>query len=132
PVCGAASGAWGFDAGSSDWSLGLDSYGQTTPVTDARIQKTAANIVDAFTSAPVVHDLKVTAPSSVTAGVAFSVTVVAENDQGVPVAGYSGTVHFATSDTSSGGMLPAEAKLTTRQGTVSVTPIKAGAQAADA
>ncbi|TMF08966.1 MAG: hypothetical protein E6I37_15775 [Chloroflexi bacterium] len=124
----AASGAWVFDAGSIYWSLGLDSYGQTTPVTDARIQKTTANILDAFTSSPIVHDLKVTAPSSVTAGVAFSVTVVAENDQGVPVAGYGGTVHFATSDTSSGVVLPADAKLTSGQGTFSVTLIKAGAQ----
>jgi hypothetical protein len=125
----AASGAWVFDAGSIYWSLGLDTYGQTTPVTDARIQKTTANILDAFTSSPIVHDLKVTAPSSVTAGVAFSLTVVAENDQGIPVAGYSGTVHFATSDTSSGVVLPADSRLTNGQGTFSVTLIKAGVQA---
>jgi hypothetical protein len=124
----AASGAWVFNAGSIYWSLGLDTYGQTTPVTDARIQKTTANILDAFTASPIVHDLKVTAPSGVTAGVAFSVTVVAENDQGIPVGGYSGTVHFATSDSSSGVVLPADSRLTNGQGTFSVTLIKAGSQ----
>jgi hypothetical protein len=61
--------------------------------------------------------------------VAFSLTVVAENDQGIPVAGYSGTVHFATSDTSSGVVLPADSRLTNGQGTFSVTLIKAGVQA---
>jgi len=75
-----------------------------------------------------VHDLKLTVPATATAGQAFSAAVTAENAQGNPVASYSGTVHFSTSDTSSGVRLPADSTLTNGQGSFSVTLDRAGAQ----
>src|SRR4029077_7470698 len=116
----APSGAWVFSSGTIAWSRGLDSfwYGRADP----RIQQTTRNLLDSFLfGAPVVHDLKVSAPGSVTAGASFVVNVVAENAQGNPVPSYSGTVHFGTSDASGGVRLPADATLTNGQGTFSVT-----------
>jgi hypothetical protein len=123
----APSGAWVFSSGTISWSRGLDGfwYGRADP----RIQQTTRNLFDAFLfGAPVVHDLKVSAPGSVTAGTSFAVSVVAENAQGNPVTSYSGTVHFATSDTSGGVRLPANATLTNGQGTFSVTLGAGGGQ----
>ena len=68
------------------------------------------------------------APATAIAGDPVSVTVVAENVQGTPVTSYSGTVHWTSSDTSSGVVLPADATLTGGQGTFQVTLTKAGAQ----
>src|SRR5207249_3453515 len=72
--------------------------------------------------------LKVTAPASVNAGQPMTVTVVAEDLRGNPVPQYGGTLHFTSSDTSSGVVLPADSSLTNGQGTFSVTLTKAGAQ----
>ena len=79
-------------------------------------------------AAPLVHALKVTAPPTVTAGDAFSVTVAAVTAQGDPVTSYSGTVHFSSSDTSSAVVLPADSALANGQGTFSVTLASAGSQ----
>src|SRR5437867_139629 len=94
---------------------------------DSRIQRATANILNAFlTGAPVVKVLVGEAPATVTAGQAFTVAVTAENDQGNPVAQYGGTVHFSSSDSSPGALLPADATLTNGQGSFSVTLIGAG------
>src|SRR3989442_207010 len=96
---------------------------------DSRIQQATANILNAFlTGTPVVKVLVGEAPATVTAGQAFTVVVTAENDQGNPVAQYGGTVHFSSSDTSAGVVLPADATLTNGQGTFSATLIKVGPQ----
>ena len=126
----APSGAWVFSTGTMSWSWALDDFGNGSGLVDPRIQQTTANVLNAFiTTAPLpVHDLKVVVPASATAGQAFSVSVTAEDANGSPVTSYSGTVHFASSDTSSGVILPADSKLTNGQGTFSVTLIKAGAQ----
>jgi hypothetical protein len=50
--------------------------------------------------------LLVTAPSSATAGTAFSITVTAADTYGNIISGYAGTVHFTSSDTASGVVLP--------------------------
>src|SRR5437870_8288782 len=123
----APSGAWVFSSGTMSWSWGLINF--FANVADARIQRTTANILNAFlTGAPVVQDLRVTAPATVTAGQAFTLTVTAENSQGNPVDGYSGTVHFSSSDTSPGVLLPADSTLTHGQGSFSVTLATAGSQ----
>src|SRR4029077_6049906 len=102
----APSGAWVFAAGTMSWSWALDNFGHN--LADARNHQTTANILNAFgPGAPVVHDLKVTAPAPVTAGQPFMVSVIAENAQGNSVASYSGTVHFSSSDASTGVVLPA-------------------------
>ncbi|HKV32266.1 MAG TPA: N,N-dimethylformamidase beta subunit family domain-containing protein [Candidatus Dormibacteraeota bacterium] len=44
----APSGAWVFAAGTMGWANGLDGYYQNTDLTDWRIQRTTANLLDAF------------------------------------------------------------------------------------
>ena len=61
----------------------------------------------------------VLAPSSVTAGAAFNVTVTALDQLDNPVAGYTGTVHFTS--TSGAAVLPADSLLTSGVGTFSTT-----------
>ena len=67
----------------------------------------------------------VSAPSSATAGTAFSVTVKAYDAAGNLATGYSGTVHFAST---SAGTLPADSTLSGGVGTFSVTLTSAGSQ----
>jgi esterase/lipase superfamily enzyme len=50
-------------------------------------------------------------PSSATAGVAFSGTVTAQDQFGNTATGYTGTVHFTSSDTGTGVILPANLTL---------------------
>jgi parallel beta-helix repeat protein len=50
---------------------------------------------------------QVVAPASVTAGTAFTITVTALDPFGNVATGYTGTVHFTTSDPSAGVILPA-------------------------
>src|SRR5436305_11940721 len=123
----APSGAWIFAAGTIAWGSALDTWNSN--VTDTRVQQITANILNAFINgAPIVHHLTVSAPSTATAGQAATVTVTAENDHNNLVPDYNGTVHFSTSDTSTGVILPADATLTNGQGSFPVTLIKAGAQ----
>jgi N,N-dimethylformamidase beta subunit-like protein len=123
----APSGAWVFAAGTMSWTWGLDNFYRG--VADARIQRTTANLLDAFVNgAPTVDHLAVSGPASATAGQSFNVTVSAVNAQGNTVPSYSGRVHFTSSDTSSGVVLPADATLTNGTGSFPVTLTKAGAQ----
>jgi hypothetical protein len=57
---------------------------------------------------PATHFQVVASASSVTAGSAFSITVTALDASNNIASGYSGTVHFTTSDTRSGVVLPAD------------------------
>src|SRR5207248_3036296 len=96
--------------------------------TDARIQQTTTNLLNAFLfGAPgVLHDLKLTAPAGATAGQSFTGTVTAEDGPGNPVTSYNGTVHFSSTDTTAGMVLPPDSTLTNGQGTLSVTLARAG------
>jgi hypothetical protein len=124
----APSSAWVFATGTMSWSWALDSF-NTSNQPDARIQQATTNVLNAFqVSKPPVHHLKLTAPASVGAGQPFSATVTAEDAQGTLVASYTGTVHFSSSDTSVGVVLPADSTLTNGQGTFSVTLIRSGPQ----
>jgi photosystem II stability/assembly factor-like uncharacterized protein len=58
-------------------------------------------------------------PPTATAGTSFPVTVTAEDAQGNTVPGYSGTVHFSSTD--SQAVLPADALLSNGTGTFNVT-----------
>ncbi len=123
----APSGAWVFASGTMSWSWALDNL--VSSLADARIQRTTANLLSAFLyGAPIVHDLKVTAPASVTQGRPFTVSVVAENVKGNVVTGYNGTVHFSSSDASGHGTLPADSTLTNGQGSFTVTLGQVGSQ----
>ena len=72
--------------------------------------------------------LEVAAPSAGRAGEAFLVGVTAKNADGTTATGYTGTVHFTSSDTATGVVLPPDSALTNGQGTFSATLIKAGTQ----
>ncbi len=65
-------------------------------------------------------------PSSVTAGIAGSVMVTAEDQYGNTATGYTGAVHFTSSD--SKAVLPADAGLTDGTGSFAVTFETAGSQ----
>jgi hypothetical protein len=54
--------------------------------------------------------------------------MTAVDSQGKPVPSYNGTVHFSSSDGSTGVALPPDSPLPNGQGSFSVTLIKAGAQ----
>jgi len=74
---------------------------------------------------PATH-LSVTAPAMATAGKAFEITVTALDAANDVVAGYSGTVHFSSSDAQA--VLPANARLTNGTGTFPATLRTAGSQ----
>src|SRR5713101_8433545 len=68
---------------------------------------------------PVATHFSVSAPATITAGTAFNVTVSALDSSNSVVPGYSGTVHFASTDAQA--MLPANSPLTNGTGSFSVT-----------
>src|SRR2546428_405054 len=127
----APSGAVVFASGTMSWSWALDNY-RTTVQTDARIQQTTRNLLNAFLfGAPgVLHDLKLTAPATATptAGTAFPFTVTAQDAFGNTDPSYAGTVHFSSSDTSAGVVLPPDTTLTAGKGTFSAKLVKAASQ----
>jgi len=122
----APSGAWVFSSGTLSWSWGLDDYIHGRA--DARIQRTTANLLNRFIAAPSAVRLDLSAPPAATAGQAFTVSVTARDSSGNAVSGYAGRVHFASSDSSAGVVLPADSTLTDGQGTFSVTLTRAGTQ----
>src|SRR5260370_5845856 len=122
----APSGAWVFASGTFSWSWALE---RLSSLADARIQRTTENLLSPFLSgAPIVNDLKVIAPASVTQGQPFTVSVVAENVKGNVVTGYNGTVHFGTTDSSGHVSLPADTTLTNGQGSFTVMLGQVGSQ----
>jgi hypothetical protein len=66
------------------------------------------------------------APASATAGLSFTFTVTALDQFNNPATGYSGTVHFTSSDSSAA--LPADSTLTNGTGSFSATLRTAGSQ----
>jgi hypothetical protein len=77
--------------------------------------------------APATH-FAVSAPSAATAGSSFNFTVTALDATNATVTGYTGTVHFTSSDAGAGVTLPANATLTNGTGTFSATLTTAGNQ----
>src|SRR5438874_4093141 len=126
----APSGAWVFSSGTISWSWALDGFWHQRA--DLRIPRTTANLLDAFMNgapiAPTVKELRATAPLTATAGSPFSVTVAAVDADRTPVASYSGTIHFSTTDGATAVVLPADATLTNGQRTFSVTLATGGTQ----
>ncbi|MHB8466446.1 MAG: beta strand repeat-containing protein, partial [Acidimicrobiales bacterium] len=66
------------------------------------------------------------APSSATAGTAFNFTVTAQDASNATATGYTGTVHFSSTDGQA--VLPADSTLTNGTGTFSATLKTAGSQ----
>ena len=120
----APSGAWVFASGTMSWSYALD--GLWHQLVDARIQRTTANLLNAFLYGPPADHLVATAPASTGAGEPFTVDVTAADSSGAAVTGYSGTVHFSSSDASAA--LPPDSMLSGGRGSFSVTLAATGPQ----
>jgi hypothetical protein len=95
--------------GKGTFTVTLETVGnQTITATDtvtSSITGTSNTIV--VVAAPATH-FAVSAPGSATAGSAFSVTVTAEDQFNNTATGYSGTVHFTTTDSGSGTSVPGD------------------------
>ena len=74
----------------------------------------------------------VTTNASPTAGTSFAFAVAAVDQYGNPAITYAGTVHFASTDTSQGVVLPLDAPLDAGHASFSATLIRAGAQTVSA
>jgi hypothetical protein len=122
----APSGAWVFSAGTTSWSWGLDGF--LRDLADTRIQQTTANILNAFLNGAPVRELATTTPTTVIANKPFTVSVEAKDPSGARATWYSGTVHFSSSDTATGVVLPPDSTLTNGAGTFPVTLATAGPQ----
>ena len=72
--------------------------------------------------------LELALPANATAGAPFAATVTAKDANGNVAVGYSGTVHFTTTDTGQGVVLPADATLQGGTGTFNVTLVTAGSR----
>jgi hypothetical protein len=96
-----------------------------TDVATASITGTSNSI--AVTAATATH-FTVSAPASATSGVAFNFTVTALDAFNNTATGYTGTVHFTTTDGGAGVVLPANSTLTNGTGTFSATLKTTGPQ----
>ncbi|MGA2049184.1 MAG: putative Ig domain-containing protein [Terracidiphilus sp.] len=136
---GAATARFAITGNSSSYAGGnfvfTDSQGVFANLSNPWLQTdTASKFGDAvfaatFSTSPATHFL-VSTPSTTTSGVAFSVTVTAQDSDNNTVTGYAGTVHFTSSDSSAS--LPADATLTNGVGTFPVTLNATGNQAVTA
>jgi hypothetical protein len=87
------------DAGTHTFSVALKTAGtqsiSATDINNSAFTNTESGIV---VSAAAASQFIISGPSSVTAGVAFSLTVKVEDAYGNVVTNYRGTIHFASSD----------------------------------
>jgi len=116
-----------LSAGAGSFSATLKSAGgQTLIAADAgNSAVTGVSNSIAVTVPPATH-FSVAAPASAVAGVAFNFMVTALDASNNTAAGYTGTVHFTSSD--SAATLPPNASLTNGVGTFSATLKTAGSQ----
>jgi len=97
---------------------------QTITATDTiRSNDTGSGNIEV--TSPVDH-LVVSAPGTATAGVGFNVTVTAKNQFNTTVTGYTGTIHFTSTDTNASVVLPADVTLTNGTGTFTVKLARVG------
>jgi hypothetical protein len=115
-----------FKVQTSDGKAGLGSLHpiDTSPL--LTVSDTASGQVGGATSGAIATRLAVSAPSSVGAGTSAVLTVTALDGGGHTVSGYSGTVHFTSSD--GVAVLPFDAQLKNGVGTFSAVLKTAGAQ----
>jgi hypothetical protein len=113
-------------SGTGSFSATLKTAGsQTLTATDTVTGSITGASSVSVTAGAATHFL-VSAPSSATGGTPFNFTVTAQDAGGNTVAGYSGTVHFTTSD--GGATLPADSTLTTGAATFPATLRTSGTQ----
>ena len=80
---------------------------QTVTATDTTSSSITGNAIVAVSPAAA-KTLTVTAPTTVFAGIAFTATVAAKDSFGNIATGYTGKVHFTSSDTGTGVAVPAD------------------------
>ena len=103
-----------------------------TPGSQKIVATDTANVTITGTSNAIVvspgaaTQLSVSAPSTAVAGTPINVTVTALDQFGNVATGYTGTVHFTSTDTAA--VLPSDSTLTSGTGTFSVTLETAGSQ----
>ena len=114
-------------SGVGTFSVTLQTGGsQTITATDAANSSITGTSAPISVAGAITASLVVSAPSSATAGSAFNVTVKAVDINGNLVPGYTGIVHFKSTDSTA--VLPANAKLTNGVGAFSITLKRSGAQ----
>src|SRR5439155_23097245 len=99
---------------------------QTLTVADAA--NSLSTTVSVNVGAQSANHLVLGTTATPTAGQAFTFTVSAQDQFGNADPAYAGRIHFTSSDTSAGVVLPADSTLTSGQGTFSATLIKPGPQ----
>src|SRR5207253_2965328 len=99
---------------------------QTITATDTVTPSISGTSNTIAVSAAAATHFSVSAPSSATAGSAFSFTVTAQDQFNNTATGYAGTVHFTSSDGQA--VLPSNSTLTNGTGTFSATLKTAGSQ----
>jgi hypothetical protein len=114
--------------GQGTFSVKLVTQGAKTLTVSDAANSLSTTVTVNVTAGVSVASLKVVAPATATAGQVFTVTVTAVDSAGATVTAYGGTVHFSSSDTSSGVVLPPDSTLTNGTGSFSVTLGRAGAQ----
>ena len=113
-------------AGTGTFSATVVSLGsQTISATDTATSSITGTSGGISVSAGAATHLTVSAPNA-TAGTAFNVTVTAKDQFGNTATGYSGTVHFTSSD--GAAVLPTDATLSSGTGTFSATLKTAGSK----
>ena len=110
---------------------------QTVTATDTATSSVTGTSSGVSVSSGSGTHFRVSVPSSATAGQAVSVTVTAVDQFDNAVTGYRGTVHFTSTDTGSGAVLPADYTFVAADGgshtfTGAVTFVTAGGQAVTA
>ncbi len=114
--------------GSFQATLNTDGY-QTVTATDT-VTSSITGTSGTITVGSPATQFVVSAPSTANSGSPFSVTVTAENASNAPEPGYTGTVHFTSSDNAA--TLPGDAALVHGTGTFTVTLNTNGYQAVSA
>jgi hypothetical protein len=115
----------GLTSGTGSFNATLDTAGnQTITATDTQNSNTTGTSNAVTVGAAAAAHFAVTVPGSATAGTAVSITVTALDQFGNTATGYTGTVHFASSDALA--VLPADAPLTNGTGTFGATLKTAG------
>jgi S-adenosylmethionine hydrolase len=100
----------------------------TQTLTASDVANALSTTVSIGVTAAPTNRLALTTPVTATAGTGFSMTVTALDQYGNINQNYSGTVHFSSSDTSAGVLLPPNSSLSNGQGTFSATLVRAGTQ----
>jgi probable HAF family extracellular repeat protein len=96
------------DKGIHSFTATLKSAGTRSLTAQDTVSTTVKGTKAITVTAAAASRLRVVIPSTVTAGQAFTITVTALDSYGNVATGYTGTIHFTTSDRATGVVLPAD------------------------